>query len=399
MMVVEPIRQKVSDKASRFSESVIRGMSQMARKYEAINLAQGFPDFPCPRELKEAACQAIMDDVNQYPITWGDPFFRDAIAAKASRYLGIPVDPNTEVTVTCGATEAMAATMLACVNPGDEVIVFEPYYENYGPDAILAGAIPRYVTLHAPDWTFDPDELARAFTPKTKAIIINTPHNPLGKVFSREELEMIAQHCQQWGVLAFTDEIYEHILYDGHTHVAMASLPGMKDLTVTINGLSKTYSVTGWRIGTIIAPEEITNAIRKVHDFLTVGAAAPLQRAGVTAMQMPQNYYQELAASYAIKREQMTSILDEVGIPYFRPQGAYYVFSDISSFGYKTDLEFAHYLVKDIGVAVVPGSSFFSRSELGHKFVRFCFSKKPETLDAAKGKLLKLKTAVRLAFN
>lgn len=394
----DSIRQKTSEKANRFSESVIRGMSQMARKYEAINLAQGFPDFPCPSELKEAACKAILDDINQYPITWGDALLRHALAKKAGRYLGIEIDPETEVTITCGATEAMAATMLACVNPGDEVIVFEPYYENYGPDAILAGAVPRYVTLHAPDWTFDPVELAAAFTPKTKAIIINTPHNPLGKVFSREELETIAVLCREWGVLAFTDEIYEHILYDGCEHVAMASLPGMKDLTVTINGLSKTYSVTGWRIGTIIAPEEITNAIRKVHDFLTVGAAAPLQRAGVTAMELPLEYYWDLARTYAEKRAQMMGILDDVGIPYFRPQGAYYVFSDISSFGFKTDLEFAHYLVKDIGVAVVPGSSFFSRSDLGHKFVRFCFSKKPETLNAAKERLLKLKTAVRLSL-
>lgn len=393
---MSPTRNRISDKASLFTESVIRMMSQMAKKYEAINLAQGFPDFPCPEALKKAATEAIYDDINQYAVTWGDPQFRQAIAEKSSAYLGIDINPDTDITVTCGATEAMAATMLATINPGDEVIVFEPYYENYGPDAIIAGAVPRYVTLHPPEWRYDPEELARAFNEKTRAIIINTPHNPTGKVFSREELEYIAGLCQKWNVLAFTDEIYEHILYDGAKHVAMASLPGMKDLTVTINGLSKTYSVTGWRVGTIIAPEDLTNAIRKMHDFLTVGAPAPLQRAGIAAMKLPQSYYDELAASYAEKRNAMLTILDEAGIKYFRPQGAYYVFSDISSFGYRTDVEFTHYLVKDIGVAVVPGSSFFSRPELGHKFIRFCFSKKAETLHAARVRLQKLRETVRM---
>jgi aminotransferase len=389
--------QRTSQKAALFTESVIRQMSQMARKYEAINLAQGFPDFPCPEELKKAACDAIYDDVNQYAVTWGDPQFRKAIADKEGPYLGIDINPDTEVTVTCGATEAMAATMLATINPGDEVIVFEPYYENYGPDAIIAGAVPRYVTLHPPSWTFDEAELAAAFNDKTRAIIINTPHNPTGKVFSREELEIIAKYCQKYNVLAFTDEIYEHILYDGNQHVGMASLPGMRDLTVTINGLSKTYSVTGWRVGIIIAPEDITNAVRKMHDFLTVGAAAPLQRAGIAAMQLPQSYYTDLARTYNEKRETMMSILDDAGIKYFRPQGAYYVFSDVAGFGYKTDLEFTNYLVKEVGVAVVPGSSFFSRPELGHKFIRFCFSKKPETLHAARVRLQKLRDTVRLA--
>jgi aminotransferase len=387
---------RTSHKAAQFNESVIRQMSQMARKYEAINLAQGFPDFPCPEELKVAACEAIHDDINQYAVTWGDAQFRQAIAEKEGPYLGISINPETEVTVTCGATEAMAAVMLATINPGDEVIVFEPYYENYGPDAIIAGAIPRYVTLHPPEWRIDEAELAAAFNDKTRAIIINTPHNPTGKVFSRAELEMIAKYCQKWNVLAFTDEIYEHILYDGHQHVGMASLPGMKDLTVTINGLSKTYSVTGWRVGIVIAPEDITNAVRKMHDFLTVGAAAPLQRAGITAMRLPQSYYLDLAQKYNEKRLIMMNILDEAGIKYFRSQGAYYVFSDISDFGYKTDVEFTHFLVKDIGVAVVPGSSFFSRPELGRKFVRFCFAKRPETLQAAQIRLQKLKDTVRL---
>lgn len=392
----ESTRRLTSEKASRFSESVIREMSRLAAKHQAVNLAQGFPDFPCPPELKEAACQAIHDDVNQYAITWGDRPFRQAVAEKSQWYLGLNVDPETQVTVTCGATEAMAATMLATVDPGDEVIVFTPYYENYGPDAILAGATPRYVTLHPPEWTFDEEELRQAFTPRTKAIIINTPHNPTGKVFSRQELETIAALCQKWGVLAFTDEIYEHILYDGATHTAMASLPGMEPLTVTINGLSKTYSVTGWRVGYIIAPPAITDAIRKVHDFLTVGAAAPLQRAGVTALTLPQSYYKVLAETYEEKRDLMLSVLDHAGIRYFKPKGAYYVFCDISDFGHNSDMAFTHYLLTEIGVAVVPGSSFFSQPEQGHRYVRFCFSKRPETLDAAKERLLKLKDSLRL---
>lgn len=389
-------RSKTSQKAGAFTESIIREMSRLATKYQATNLAQGFPDFPCPEELKKAASDAIYDDINQYAITWGDKLFRETIAEKCGRYLNISINPETDLTVTCGATEAMAATMLATVDPGDEVIVFEPYYENYGPDAILAGATPRYVTLYPPEWTFDEEELRKAFNPRTKAIIINTPHNPTGKVFTRHELEIIAGLCQKHGVLAFTDEIYEHILYDGAEHVAMASIPGMEALTVTINGLSKTYSVTGWRVGYIIAHAELTSAIRKVHDFLTVGAAAPLQRAGVAALSLPQSYYDRLAENYALKRNHMLTVLDESGVKYFAPKGAYYVFCDISDFGYKTDIEFTHFLLKEIGVAVVPGSSFFSRQELGHRYVRFCFSKKEETLMAAREKLVRLKDTLRL---
>ncbi len=389
-------RGKTSKKADAFTESVIREMSRIAAQHKAINLAQGFPDFPCPQELKDAAAKAVHDDINQYPITWGARDFREAIARKCGNYLGINIDPETNLTVTCGATEAMASTMLATVDPGDEVIVFEPYYENYGPDAILCGATPRYVTLHPPEWNFDPDELSAAFNDRTRAIIINTPNNPTGKVFSREELTFIAGLCQKWGVMCFTDEIYEHILYDGAQHVAMHSLPGMEDLTVTINALSKTYSVTGWRVGWIIASPEITSGIRKVHDFLTVGAPAPLQRAGVTAMNLPQSYYDELATLYDEKRTLMLDILEEAGIPYFRPKGAYYVFTDISRFGFRTDMEFAHYLAKDIGVAIVPGSSFFRDREKGYKYARFCFSKKPETLQAAREKLIKLKDSVRV---
>jgi aminotransferase len=384
-------RKKISRKAEQFNESVIREMTRIALQHQAVNLAQGFPDFACPPELKQAACEAISQDINQYAITWGDRLFRQAIAAKVQWYLGITVDPEREITVTCGSTEAMAATMLALVDPGDEVIVFEPYYENYGPDAILAGAIPRYVTLHPPDWTFDEAELRQAFSDRTKAIIVNTPHNPTGKVFSRKELEIIAELCQHWDVLAFTDEIYEHILYDGASHVALTTLPGMSDRTVTINGLSKTYSVTGWRVGYILAPFELTQAIRKVHDFLTVGAAAPLQRAGVAAMQLPPTYYQALATNYHKKRDGIMQLLEDVNVPYFQPQGAYYVLADISRFGYASDIEFTYHLIKDIGVAVVPGSSFFSNPELGRSLIRFCFSKTTETLQAARARLITLK--------
>ncbi|WP_042341669.1 pyridoxal phosphate-dependent aminotransferase [Calothrix sp. PCC 7507] len=383
-------RQKISAKAQQFTESVIREMTRVALQHGAVNLAQGFPDFPCPPELKQAAYEAIETDVNQYAITWGDRPFREAIAKKVHWYLGLDINPETQITVTCGSTEAMAAVMLATVNPGDEVIIFEPYYENYGPDAILASATPRYVTLHPPDWTFDETELRQAFSANTKAIIINTPHNPTGKVFTREELTLIAELCQKWDVLAFTDEIYEHILYDRSQHIALANLPGMAERTITINGLSKTYSVTGWRVGYILANPELTNAIRKVHDFLTVGAPAPLQRAGVAAMQLPPSYYQELAQLYHEKRDRILHILDQVQIPYFLPKGAYYVFADISKFGYKTDIEFTNHLIKNIGVAVVPGSSFFSQPEKGNTFIRFCFSKRPETLQTAADRLLKL---------
>ncbi len=390
-------KQKISQKANQFTESVIREMTRVALQYNAVNLAQGFPDFPCPPELKRAACAAIEEDVNQYAITWGDKAFRHAIAEKVHWYLGLNVDPERQMTVTCGSTEAMAAVMLATLNPGDEVIVFEPYYENYGPDAVLASATPRYVSLHPPEWTFDEAELRNSFNEHTKAIIINTPHNPTGKVFTREELTLIAELCQKWDVLVFTDEIYEHILYDGTQHIAMATLPGMFERTVTINGLSKTYSVTGWRVGYILANSELTGAIRKVHDFLTVGAPAPLQRAGVAAMQLPVSYYEELSKLYHQKRDSILQILDAVGIPYFVPQGAYYVFADISHFGYKNDVEFTEYLIKEIGVAVVPGSSFFAQSEKGKKFIRFCFSKKPETLAKAGERLLKLQSTLQAA--
>jgi aspartate/methionine/tyrosine aminotransferase len=386
------VRQRISIKAGHFTESVIREMSRLAARHKAVNLAQGMPDFACPEEIKKAACEAINGDVNQYAITWGDKPFRDGIAAKTEKYNGFSVDPETEITVTCGATEGMIATMLALVDPGDEVIVFEPFYENYGPDAILAGATPRFVTLHPPDWHFEEKELEAAFNNKTRAIILNTPHNPTGKVFTREEIECVGKLCQKWGVKIFTDEPYEHIIFDGAKHIPPAALPGLREIVVSINSLSKTYSITGWRLGTVIAPAELTTAIRKTHDFLTVGAAAPLQRAGAAAMQMPASYYDKLAADYQKRRDTMLNILEEVGIDYYKPKGAYYVFCDISKFGYPNDVKFTEHLVKEIGVAVVPGSSFFRpNSEIGRKFIRFCFAKKDETLEAARQRLVALK--------
>lgn len=388
-------KQIISHKAEQFTESVIREMTRQANLHGAINLSQGFPDFSAPEEIKLAACDAIMADVNQYAITWGAKKFRDAIAEKSSWYLGLEVDPEREITVTCGSTEAMIASMMAIVNPGDEVIVFEPFYENYGPDAILSGATPRYVTLRAPDWSFDPDELAAAFNDNTKAIIINTPNNPTGKVFSREELQTIADLCHQWNAIAITDEIYEHILFNDKKHIAIATLDGMRDRTITINGLSKTYSVTGWRVGYTIGPPEITQAIRKVHDFLTVGAAAPLQEAGVRALKMPRSYYDHLQADYLIRRNRLLPVLKDAGFQCFDPDGAYYVMTDIGAFGYKDDVEFSRFLVKDIGVAVVPGSSFYHEPELGRSQVRFTFCKRDETLSAAEERLQKLKFIAR----
>jgi aminotransferase len=388
-------KQIISHKAEQFTESVIREMTRQANLYGAINLSQGFPDFSAPEEIKLAACDAIMADVNQYAITWGAKRFRDAIAEKSSWYLGLEVDPEREITVTCGSTEAMIAAMMAIVNPGDEVIVFEPFYENYGPDAILSGATPRYVTLRAPDWSFDPDELAAAFNDHTKAIIINTPNNPTGKVFSHDELQTIATLCHKWNAIAITDEIYEHILFNNKKHIAIATLDGMRDRTITINGLSKTYSVTGWRVGYTIGPPEITQAIRKVHDFLTVGAAAPLQEAGVRALRMPRAYYDHLQTDYLARRNRLLPVLKDAGFQCFDPDGAYYVMTDISGFGYKNDVEFSRFLVKDIGVAVVPGSSFYHEPDLGRSQVRFTFCKRDETLAAAEERLQKLRSIGR----
>jgi aminotransferase len=381
---------RASDKAARFTESVIREMTRLAHLHGAINLSQGFPDFPAPAEVKEAARRAIESDVNQYAITWGARALRQAIARKFERLYGVPVDPEREVTVTCGSTEAMIATLLAVLNPGDEVVVFEPFYENYGPDAILSGAVPRFVKLRPPGWTFDPRELERAFSARTRAVIVNTPNNPTGKVLTRAELETIAELCRRHDAIAVTDEIYEHILYDGAVHVPMASLPGMAGRTVTINGMSKTYSVTGWRVGWAIAPPPLTAAIRKVHDFLTVGAASPLQEAGALALDLPASYYTALAEAYARRRDRIVPILERAGFRVYRPAGAYYVMTEIDGLGWDDDVAFARHLVEEIGVAVVPGSSFYNDPAHGRRQVRFAFCKKDETLDEAERRLARL---------
>jgi aminotransferase len=385
----------LSDKAAQFTESVIREMTRQAMLYGAVNLAQGFPDFPAPAQIKEAARAAIESDVNQYAITWGSKNLRNAIARQMGVWQGIAVDPEKEVTVCCGSTEAMISTLLAVCNAGDEVVIFEPFYENYGPDAVLSGARPRFVKLRPPsseggEWTFDEKALRAAFDKHTKAIIINTPNNPTGKVFARAELELIRELCVEFDVLAITDEIYEHILFDGTKHISMASLDGMRERTVTINGMSKTYSVTGWRVGWAVAPEKITNAIRKVHDFLTVGAPAPLQEAGAAALSLPAEYYSKLAEGYRMRRDYLIPALEGAGFKCFRPRGAYYVMTDISLFGFEDDVSFTKHLVKDVGVAAVPGSSFYRDPKDGARQVRFAFCKKLETLDAAAEKLKKL---------
>lgn len=378
---------RVSAKAARFTESVIRDMTRLALEHDAVNLAQGFPDFACPVELKDAAAAAIQADINQYAITWGARDLREAIAAKTQRfYPSWQVDPQTELTVTCGATEGMIAAMLALLDPGDEVIVFEPFYENYGPDAILSGAVPRYVTLHEPGWEIDEAELRAAFGPRTRGLVLNSPHNPTGKVFTRAELELIAQLCIEHDVLVFTDEIYEHILYSG-THIPMATLPDMRSRTVAVNSLSKTYSVTGWRVGWVIAAPELTSAIRKVHDFLTVGAAAPLQAAGAVALALPDAYYESLAAAYEERRDVLVGALDGAGFRTYVPNGAYYVMTDISALSDEDDVTFARRLTAAPGVATVPGSSFYSRPELGRSKIRFAFPKRLETLHAAAQRL------------
>lgn len=384
----------VSRKASLFTESVIREMTREAMKYGAVNLSQGFPDFPAPEDIKRVAMQAIAGDVNQYAITWGAKDFREAIAKKTKWYLGLDIDPEREITVTCGSTEGMIAAMMATVDPGEEVIVFEPFYENYAPDAILSDAKPRYVPLRAPDWAFDRNELRAAFNQKTKAIIICNPNNPTGKVFTHNEMAFIAGLCQEFDALCFTDEIYEHILYPREgveiAHISMAQIEGMRDRTVIVNSMSKTYSVTGWRVGYCIAPPEITGAIRKVHDFLTVGAAAPLQAAGAYALALPLSYYDHLQADYRARRDLILPELEKAGFKTFRPDGAYYVMTDISGFGFKDDIEFTRHLIREVGVACVPGSSFYSDPALGSQQVRFCFCKKDETLMLASERLKKL---------
>ncbi len=393
------VKNRISRKAASFTESVIREMTREALKYGAVNLGQGFPDFAAPEDIKQKAMDAIAADHNQYAITWGVKSFRDAIAKKTMWFLGMDVDPETEITVTCGSTEGMIAAMMATVDEGEEVVVFEPFYENYAPDAILSDAKPRHVPLYRTDngFIFDREELRAAFNERTKAIIICNPNNPTGKVFTREELEFIADLCKEFDALAFTDEIYEHITYnieedgDPLEHVSMAMIEGMRDRTVVVNSLSKTYSVTGWRVGYCIAPPDVSSAIRKVHDFLTVGAANPLQHAGAYALALPPSYYEDLQKEYQKKRDFIVPVLQNAGFKCDTPEGAYYVMCDISDFGFADDIEFTKHLIREVGVAVVPGSSFYHDKTLGSQLVRFCFCKKDETLETAAENLQKLR--------
>ena len=390
-----PSAGRISRAAASFTESVIREMNRLALEAGAVSLAQGYPDFACPIELKEAASQAIFADVNQYAITWGAKPLRAAIAAKVARFHpDWIIDPESQVTVTCGATEAMLATMLGLLDPGDEVVIFEPFYENYGPDAILAGATPRYVALHEPDWSIDPDELRAAFGSRTRAIVVNSPHNPTGKVFSRAELELIAGLCIEHDALAITDDIYQHIVYAGE-HIPLATLPGMAERTIAIDSLSKTYSVTGWRVGWTIASPALTVGIRRVHDFLTVGAAAPLQQAAVVALGLPDAYYEQLVVDYRARRDLILPALEAAGLRPSRPDGAYYAMTDIRAVTELDDVTFARQLIADPGVAAVPGSSFYSRPELGRTSLRFAFPKRRETLEAAAGRLARLRPGPR----
>ncbi len=384
---------RISQRVQRFPESVIREMTRVAAAHGAVNLSQGYPDFDPPRAVVAAAKAALDNGYNQYSMTWGAPELRAAIAAKAKAFNGIDADPETNLVVTCGSTEAMMAAMMSLVNPGDEVVVFEPFYENYGPDAVLCGAVPRYVRMAWPDWTIDEEHLKAAVTGKTKAVIVNTPNNPTGKVYSKEELRLIADLCADHDVVAVTDEIYEHIVYDGGRHISLASLGDMADRTITINGLSKTYSATGWRVGWAIAPKTLADAMRRIHDFLTVGAPHPLQIGAAAALALPDSYYVELARTYRAKRDRFIRGLRSVGLDCRAPGGAYYVMADFSRFPFEDDWAFAMYLVERLGVATVPGSSFYGNPDDGRRYVRFMFSKKDETLEEALRRLEPLRDA------
>ncbi len=365
-------------------------MTRLAMEYDAVNLAQGFPDFSAPEAVKEAARRAVSDEHNQYTITWGSRALRQALAANYARRYGLALDPEREITVCCGSTEGMVASLLAVTNPGEEIIVFEPYYENYGPDTYLCGAGRRLVALRPPDWEFDPDELRAAFNERTKAIVLNSPHNPVGKVFTRPELEFIAGLCQEFDALAITDEIYEHILYDGSTHIPIMTIPGMRRRSILVNSMSKTYSVTGWRVGWVLAAPDLTDSIRKVHDFLTVNAPAPLQQAGVAALALPDSFYETVAREYLGRRDLLLARLEEAGFRCWRPRGAYYIMADITGFGFDDDIRFTRHMLEVAQVAAVPGSSFFENPRDRAGMVRFCFCKKYETLEEAGRRLKRL---------
>jgi len=384
----------ISERVQGFTESVIREMTRVVSQLGGVNLAQGMPNFPPPKELLEAAHRAIDGDFHQYAITWGTPGLRRAIADKYQKFYGMDVDPERHVTVCCGATETMLSTLLAVLNPGDEVVIFEPFYENYGPGCIISGARPVWVPLEPPDFSFDPDRLRRAVSPRTKAIVFNSPNNPSGKVFSRAELQAIARVCLEHDLLAITDEIYEHIIYDGLGHIPIATLPGMADRTITISGISKSYSVTGWRVGYAVASPELSLGIRRAHDFITVGAPHPLQEAAVTALGLPDPYYVHLRESYQARRDLLLGRVEEAGFVAYKPRGAYYILTEaehfLKRFNCRDDHEFALYLIREIGVATVPGSSFYAHRELGRTKIRFCFPKTDDMLIEAGRRLQKL---------
>ncbi|MBI3028254.1 MAG: aminotransferase class I/II-fold pyridoxal phosphate-dependent enzyme [Candidatus Rokubacteria bacterium] len=385
----------ISKRVQGFTESVIREMTRVNNQYGGVNLAQGMPNFPPPRELLEAAHRAIDGDFHQYAITWGTPQLRTAIADKYRKFYGMELDPDRNVTVCCGSTETMLSTLLAVLNPGDEVIVFEPFYENYGPGCIISGAEPVFVPLEPPDFSFDPDRLAKAVGPRTRAIIFNSPNNPTGKVFTRRELQLIADLCLTHDLLAITDEIYEHIIFDGQTHTPIATLPGMAERTVTISGISKSYSVTGWRVGYAVASPEISLGIRRAHDFVTVGAPHPLQEAAVTALTLPDSYYVWLREMYQAKRDLLLGLIEAAGFVAYKPRGAYYILTEaahfLRRFNCPDDTAFAMYLVKEVGVTTVPGSSFYAHPDLGRTKIRFCFPKTDDMLQEAGRRLQKLK--------
>lgn len=383
----------LSDRTANFTDSVIRRMTRISNQYGAVNLSQGFPDFEPPKEILNRLAEVTKEDYHQYAITWGAQNFREALAAKITHFSGVNVNPNEELVVTCGSTEAMMAAMMSVTNPGDKVIVFSPFYENYGADTILSGADPIYVPLIPPSFSFDANVLEEAFKQKPKAIIVCNPSNPCGKVFTREELTIIADLAKKYDTFVITDEVYEHILYKPNVHTYMASLPGMKDRTLTCNSLSKTYSITGWRLGYTQANPEITDRIKKVHDFLTVGAAAPLQEAAVTGLKFSDNYYRDLQEKYTHKRDLFLRGLDSIGLKHTVPEGAYYILIDISEFGYESDLEFAEVLARDVGVGSVPGSSFFKEPE--NRYVRLHFAKKDDTLNEALNRLSDIRNKLR----
>ena len=382
--------KELSKRTETFTDSVIRRMTRIANQYDAINLSQGFPDFDPPKEILNRLEQVAHEDYNQYAITWGAQNFRDALAKKQSKYMNLDLDSNKNIVVTCGSTEAMMAAMMSVCDPNDKVIVFSPFYENYGADTILCGADPIYVPLHPPVFNFDKEELENAFQQNPKALILCNPSNPCGKVFSKEELEYIASLAVKYDTYVITDEVYEHIVYAPYKHTYFASLPGMFERTISCSSLSKTYSITGWRLGYCIAPENIIEQIKKVHDFLTVGAAAPLQEAAVVGLEFKDDYYDELQKLYTHKKDLFINGLKELNIPHTEPQGAYYVMVDISEFGYDSDLDFCVDLIKNVGVAAVPGSSFFKEEE--NRYIRFHFAKKDETLLAALDCLKNMRT-------